>query len=337
MADIAPQHLLLGQLLTFMLLGFVVVVLVNDSATTVKTELRRRHRRPFQVAAQIFHATPGPAGLFGEVHLPVPLVLRLQVALPLLLIADVPMARQGCRVNALIAGTQQTNDGTAPDGFNLLFFEKQIAPDAVFDVEAATGNGDVDVRMLIELASVGVQGAENTDFNTQLARVPEHGAGRTAKQRVEQRPVVVKEWPEQVGHGEGDVLPVAVGQDVLLCCNQLPGGFEAATAASFGLAGLAEEARMSAVSGATAVVAYAHGAGTAGEHALDGKFGPVAELVTIFSRKRSQPSSCWNNSFAGRGICMMHSIKCVDEGGKDFGCAADELTPQACYRSGCDC
>lgn len=29
---------------------------------------------------------------------------------------------------------------------------------------------------------------------------------------------------------------------------------------------------------------------------------------------------------------MMHSIKCVEEGGKDFGCAADELTPQACYR-----
>jgi len=141
MADIAPQHLLLSQLLMFMLLGFVVVVLVNDSATTVMTELRRRHRRAFQVAAQIFHATPGPAGLFGEVHLPVPLVLRLQVALPLLLIADVAMARQGCRVNALIAGTQQTDDGTAPDGFNLLFFEKQIAPNAMFDIETATGSG----------------------------------------------------------------------------------------------------------------------------------------------------------------------------------------------------
>ena len=30
---------------------------------------------------------------------------------------------------------------------------------------------------------------------------------------------------------------------------------------------------------------------------------------------------------------MKHSIKCVEEGGKDFGCAADELTQQACYRS----
>jgi hypothetical protein len=30
---------------------------------------------------------------------------------------------------------------------------------------------------------------------------------------------------------------------------------------------------------------------------------------------------------------MKDSIKYDDEGGKDFGCAADELTPQACYRS----
>ncbi|MDL4915876.1 MAG: hypothetical protein QRY16_19520, partial [Enterobacterales bacterium endosymbiont of Blomia tropicalis] len=43
---------------------------------------------------------------------------------------------------------------------------------------------------------------------------------------------------------------------------------------------------------------------------------------------------CWNRSFAGRGMYMKDSIKYGDEGGKDFGCAADGLTPQACYRSG---
>lgn len=31
-----------------------------------------------------------------------------------------------------------------------------------------------------------------------------------------------------------------------------------------------------------AVAAYAHGTGTAGERALDGEFGPVAEDVTVF-------------------------------------------------------
>lgn len=109
-------------------------------------------------------------------------------------------------------------------------------------IDAAAGDGDMDVRMLIELAPVGVQGTEDADLDAQFFRMPEHGAGCAAKQVIEQRPVVVEEWPQQVRHGEGDVLPVAVGQDVLLFGNPLLGAFEAAAAAGLGLAGLAEEA-----------------------------------------------------------------------------------------------
>ncbi|CNI97391.1 Uncharacterised protein [Yersinia frederiksenii] len=96
--------------------------------------------------------------------------------------------------------------------------------------------------MLIKLASVGVQGAEDTDLDAQLARMPEHGAGGAAKQVVEQRPVVIEERPQQVRHGKGDVLPVAVGQDVLLLSDPLLGTLEAAAAAGFGFASLAEKA-----------------------------------------------------------------------------------------------
>nr|WP_241391915.1 hypothetical protein [Serratia proteamaculans] len=39
---------------------------------------------------------------------------------------------------------------------------------------------------------------------------------RTPKQVVQQRPVVVEERPQQVRHGERDVLPVAIWQDMLL-------------------------------------------------------------------------------------------------------------------------
>ncbi len=174
-----------------------------------------------------------------------------------------------------------TGNGAAPDFFDLLFFEEQVAPDAVFDIEAATGNGDVDVRMLIELAAVGVQGAEDTNLDAQLAGVPEHGAGGAAKQVVEQRPVIVEERPQQVRHGEGDVLPVAVRQNVLLLGNPLLGALEAAAAAGLGLAGLAEKARVRAVRRAAAIAANAHGTGSAGKHALDGEFGPVGELMAI--------------------------------------------------------
>lgn len=220
-ADVTPQHLLLAQFLAFVLLRVVVVILMNNRTTTVMAELRRRHRRPFQIAAQIFHAAPGTAGLFSEVDLPVTLILRLQVTLPLLRIADMTEVGQLAGIDAIVAGTQQADNGTAPDGFNLLFFEKQIAPDCVFDIETAAGDGNVDVRVLIELASVGVQGAEDADLDAQLARVPEHGAGGAAKQVIEQWPVVVEERPQQVRHGEGDMLPVAVRQNVLLLCNPL--------------------------------------------------------------------------------------------------------------------
>lgn len=77
------------------------------------------------------------------------------------------------------------------------------------------------MRMLIQLASVGVQRAKDADFDTLSASPAEHGAGSTAKQVVEQRPVVVEKRPQQVRHGEGDMLPVAVGQDVLLFSNPL--------------------------------------------------------------------------------------------------------------------
>lgn len=66
-ADVTPQHLLLAQFLPFVLLRVVVVVLMNDRAATVMAQLRSCDRRTFQIAAQVFHAAPGTAGLFGEV------------------------------------------------------------------------------------------------------------------------------------------------------------------------------------------------------------------------------------------------------------------------------
>ena len=135
--------------------------------------------------------------------------------------------------------------------------------------------------MLIKLASVGVQRAEDADFDAQLARVPEHGACGAAKKVVEQRPVIIEERPQQVRHGEGDVLPVAAGQNVLLFGNPLLGALEATTAAGPGLATLAEKARVRAVRRAAAIAANAHGAGPAGKHALNRESGAVAELMAI--------------------------------------------------------
>ncbi len=164
----------------------------------------------------------------------------------------------------------------------MLLLKKQGAPGAVFGIEAAAGNGDVDVRVLIQLATIGVQGAEDADLDTLFSSPAEHGAGGTAKQVVEQRPVVTEKGPQQVGHGKGNVLPVTVGKDMLLFSNPLLRGLHAAGAAGLGFTALTEEAGMGAIRRGATVATNAHGAGTTGEHALDGKFGPVAEIVTVF-------------------------------------------------------
>lgn len=61
----------------------------------------------------------------------------------------------------------------------------------------------------------------------------EHGPGGSTEQGTEQTPVVVKERPEQVGNGKGDMLPVAVWKNVVLLRHPLPCGFEAAGATAF--------------------------------------------------------------------------------------------------------
>ncbi len=120
-----------------------------------------------------------------------------------------------------VAVAQQMDDRAPPDFLHSLLFKEEAAPDAVHNVQTTTGDGDMDGRGLIELAAIGMQGAEDADLDAQLARVPEQGAGGAAEQVIEQWPVVAEERSEQVWHGKSDVLPFAVGQDVLLLSNPL--------------------------------------------------------------------------------------------------------------------
>ncbi len=128
---------------------------------------------------------------------------------------------------------QQADDGAAPDFLHGVLLKEEVAPDAVLYIKSAAGDGEVDVRVLVELAAVGVQGAEDANLHTLFAGPPEHGPDGGAEERVEQGPVVVKEGPQQVGHGKGDVLPVAVGKNVALLRDPLLRGFKTAGAARF--------------------------------------------------------------------------------------------------------
>ena len=104
----------------------------------------------------LFHAAPGAAGLFGEVHFPATPVLCMQVAVPPIFVTDMAQARQGAGIDAGVVVPQQIDDGIAPDGFHFFLFKEQITPGAVFDIKSAAGNGNVDMRVLIQLSAVGV-------------------------------------------------------------------------------------------------------------------------------------------------------------------------------------
>lgn len=127
-----------------------------------------------------------------------------------------PQPRQAAGINQVITVAQQADDGPAPDFFYSVLLKEEVAPDAVFNIQPATGDGQVDMRVLVKLATVGVQGTEDTDLHALFTGPPEHGAGGSAEQGIKQGPVVAEKGPQQVGHGEGDMLPVAVGQNVAL-------------------------------------------------------------------------------------------------------------------------
>lgn len=156
MADVTLQHLLLADFLAFVLLRSVVVILMHHGTAAVVAQLRSGHRRALQITAQVFHAAPGAAGLFGEVHFPGTAILGMQVTVPPVFITDMTEARQAAGVDLRIVVAQQVNHGVAPDLLYLFLFKEQLPPGAVFDVEAAAGDGDVDMRMLIQLSAVGV-------------------------------------------------------------------------------------------------------------------------------------------------------------------------------------
>lgn len=141
MADVATDHLLLRQRLLAVLLCAVVVIVVHHGATAVVPEFCCRHRRSLQIPAQVFDASPGTAGFLREVHLPAVPVLRFQIAAPLFFVADMPQPRQVAGVNQVIAVSQQAGDRTAPDFLPCVLFKEDIAPVAVFNIEAAAGDG----------------------------------------------------------------------------------------------------------------------------------------------------------------------------------------------------
>jgi len=79
-----------------------------------------------------------------------------------------PQPGQAAGVNQVITVAQQSGGCTAPDFLHGMLLKKEVAPDTVFNIEAAAGDGEVNVRMQVELSAVHKKGAEEADLNRQL-------------------------------------------------------------------------------------------------------------------------------------------------------------------------
>lgn len=135
--------------------------------------------------------------------------------------------------------------------------------------------------MLIELATIGVQCTKNANVESKASSVFEHSTGGTAKELVEQGPVVIEKRPKQVRHRESDMLPFAIWQNMPLLGDPLFGAFEPTRTASFGFTGLTKEARMRAFRRRTAITSNAHRAGATGEHLFNTEELPFIDRVVI--------------------------------------------------------
>lgn len=99
-----------------------------------------------------------------------------------------PQPRQTAGIYQVIAVAQQAGDRPAPDFLHGMLFKEDIAPDAMFYIEPATGDGQMNVRMLVELPAVGMQGAEDTDLQALFAGPTEHSAGGGTEEGIKQVP-----------------------------------------------------------------------------------------------------------------------------------------------------
>ncbi|CNF40348.1 Uncharacterised protein [Yersinia kristensenii] len=159
---------------------------------------------------------------------------------------------------------------------------RQSPPDTVFGTQSPAGDGQMNVGMLIKLATVGMQGHKQAYFDTEFFGPFEQSISGTGEKFIEQGPVVGKGRPEFIGHGEGNVLPFTVGENMLLLSNPLLGGLHATGAAAFAFATLAEVFGVRTVGRSAAISANAHCPGTASKHPFDDEFGPFWDDVTVF-------------------------------------------------------
>ena len=175
--------------------------------------------------------------------------------------------RQGGRQrDTLRPGTQQhPADIPHPAGAHGILVEADFLPLSV-RINAAAGDGNMNVRVPVKPASVGMDSAENTDIQAAQTGGIQQVIDRQTAEVVKQPAVDFKQRPQGIGQGENQMLPVTVRQPVKLGGNPQIGGLFAAGRAGTAVAGVGDVSDMPTTGIIAAIFLHAGDAGAAGEH-----------------------------------------------------------------------
>ena len=182
--------------------------------------------RTLQVTPQVMNVAFSVGTGFGKMHDPVLLVMAVQPAVeggPVWALGF--QRRRQCQLPPVPGCSKQVNDGIAPLGHQGCAAEVQGFPAFTIRGDSAPGHRQVNVGVPGQAAAKGMQdGKDPHEYLLFFTNFQDH-PGRQPGQVIEQVTVVTEQFPECIWHGEGDVLPGAIGHHGLLLLHPLIGEF----------------------------------------------------------------------------------------------------------------
>jgi hypothetical protein len=245
--------------------GIMIEVFEGDPLPVIGQDAGLPEGRALEVTAEVFGGGAVIVGVEVEMDDPFFLVQRVEPRVESRVMAEVGESFGEVQSTELMLLTKEVDDLKAPHGFEFFVVEKAFgAPVLAILGKAADGGGQMDVEIALEMASEGMNGQENAGVEPLFARQRQDEVGRQRGDPREEVAVEPEEFPKPRGHGERDVLPSGVGQNIELGFDPFIGGLLSARGTEAGFAGMGDGLACAARGTLLDVSAQKHG--FAGHH-----------------------------------------------------------------------
>ena len=206
-------------------LGVMIEVLEGDLVSVVGQNPRFPQGRTFEVSAQIFEGGLAVVGLVVEVNHPVFSVKMVEPGIERAVITEVGELLRELQLAETVLLAKEVDDLITPHDFERFVVEKAFGEPALAILgETTDGGGQMEVKIAFEIAAEGVADLENTGGEALFARQFQDDVGGQGWDEIEEMTITPEEFPEMGGHGEGDVLPGGVRQNIEVGFDPFIGG-----------------------------------------------------------------------------------------------------------------